>query len=180
MKDLSLHLLDIAENSVRAKAELITLTVVNSQARDRIILRIEDNGCGMSPELLARVTDPFTTTRTTRRVGLGIPLFKDAAEQTGGSFSIESTEGVGTITTAEFVRSCIDTPPEGDLCGSVLTLIQGSPNTDFCFRYETDQGSFVCDTREMRELLGDVSLNEPEVLTFLSEYLREHVKELQA
>ncbi len=179
MKDLSLHVLDIAENSVRAEATLVTISVVNSAARDRIILRFSDNGRGMSPELLARVTDPFTTTRTTRRVGLGIPLFKDAAEQTGGSFSIESTLGVGTTTTAEFVRSCIDTPPEGDLCGSVVTLIQGSPEIDFLFTYETDKGSFTCDTREIRELLGDVPLSEPAVVSFLSEYLREHLKPLQ-
>lgn len=179
MKDLSLHVLDIAENSVRAGASLVTITVTNSARRDRIILRFADNGKGMSPELLARVTDPFTTTRTTRRVGLGIPLFKDAAEQTGGTFSIESTLGVGTTTTAEFVRSSIDTPPEGDLCGSVLTLIQGAPEIDFLFTYETDEGSFSCDTREIRELLGGVALSEPAVITFLSEYLREHLQPLQ-
>ena len=179
MKDLSLHVQDIAENSVRAGASLVTITVTNSARQDRIILRFEDNGKGMSPELLARVTDPFTTTRTTRRVGLGLPLFKDAAEQTGGSFSIESTLGVGTVTTAEFVRSSIDTPPEGDLCGAVLTLIQGAPEIDFLFTYQSDKGSFVCDTREIRELLGGVGLDEPPVLAFLSEYLREHVTTLQ-
>jgi len=179
VKDLSLHLQDIAENSVRAEASLVTITVTNSQARDRIILRFEDNGKGMSPELLARVTDPFTTTRTTRRVGLGLPLFKDAAEQTGGTFSIESTLGVGTVTTAEFVRSSIDTPPEGDLCGAVLTLIQGAPEIDFLYTYATDKGSFTCDTREIREILGGVGLDEPPVLTFLSDYLRENIKPLQ-
>lgn len=178
MKDLSLHVLDIAENSVRAEATCIHITIEQSERADTLSITISDNGRGMSPELLSRVTDPFTTTRTTRRVGLGIPLFKDAAEMTGGSFSIESTEGKGTTTRAVFGLSHIDRPPEGDLTGSVLALIQGSPDVDFVYTVRTDRGSFTCDTRELREILGDVPLNEPEILTWIRGYIRENTENL--
>ena len=130
MKELSLHILDIVKNSVTAGASHIDLKLEET-AEQILTITIADDGKGMSPEFLASVTDPFTTTRTTRKVGLGLPLYRMAAEQTGGSFSIESVEGEGTTVTAVFHRDHLDCPPMGDLAGTVALLIQGSPWIDF-------------------------------------------------
>lgn len=169
MKDLSLFLLDIAENSVTAGAKLIQIELL--EADGFITLRIEDDGCGMSPEFLARVTDPFTTTRTTRKVGMGIPLLKMTAEQTGGSFSIRSEEGVGTCTTARFVLGSLDTPPTGDTASSLITLIQGNSEPDFLYTRAANGRSFTLDTRQLREVMDPVPLSEPEVLAWIRDYL---------
>ncbi len=179
MKEISLNLLDIAQNSVSAGATLIELTVRESQAEDIVLMSVADNGKGMSPEFLARVTDPFTTTRTTRPVGMGLPLLKMEAEMTGGGLEIKSELGRGTTVTATFRRSHIDTPPLGDLKGTVVTLVQGSPDIDFVYRRETDLGQFVLSTREMREQLGGVPLDEPEVLAWIGEYIEENEQSLQ-
>ena len=128
MKELSLHLLDIAQNSIAAGARHVDLTV--EEAGDRITLTVADDGCGMSPEFLAQVTDPFTTTRTTRKVGLGLPLLRLAAEQTGGALEVESREGVGTTVTAVFHAGHIDCPPLGDMAATVALLAQGLPAFD--------------------------------------------------
>lgn len=179
MKEISLNLLDIAQNSVSAGATLIELTVRESQAEDIVLMSVADNGKGMSPEFLARVTDPFTTTRTTRPVGMGLPLLKMEAEMTGGGLEIKSELGRGTTVTATFRRSHIDTPPLGDLKGTVVTLIQGSPDINFVYRRETDHGQFVLSTEEMREELGGIPLDEPEVLAWIGEYIEENEQSLQ-
>ena len=178
MKELSLFLLDIAKNSTAAGAALTQISLI--QTGDTLTMQIQDNGCGMSPDLLARVTDPFTTTRTTRKVGMGIPLLKMTAEMTGGSFSITSQLGVGTCTTATFITSSVDMPPLGDLAGSVMTLIQGSPDQDFLYTRQTDGGSFSLDTRELREMLQDVPLDTPEVSAWINDYLQQQEAALQA
>ena len=173
MKELSLHILDIVKNSVAAEAEHIQLTLEET-AQQALTITITDDGRGMSPDLLAQVADPFTTTRTTRKVGLGIPLYRMAAEQTGGFFSIESTPGEGTKVTAVFHRDHLDCPPMGDLAGTVALLIQGSPWIDFTLLLTTPKGGYEFSTEEIRAYLGsEVSLDAPEVFVWLEGYLEE-------
>lgn len=173
MKELSLHLLDIAQNSVAAGAGRIDLTLEENEARDCRLV-IADDGRGMSPELLERVTDPFTTTRTTRKVGLGLPLLRMTAEQTGGHVEIESRVGAGTTVTALFRAGHIDCPPLGDLPSTVSLLIQGAPDVEWTYRHTTPKGTFVLDTRELRAVLGpEVPLSEPSVALWIKEYLLE-------
>ena len=178
MKELSLNILDVAENSVKAGASLIGIEL--DETGDLLTLRITDNGCGMTPEILAGVTDPFYTTRTTRKVGLGLPLLKLAAEQTGGTMTVtsrhESTHPTdhGTEVTATFHTNHIDCTPMGDVVSSVVTLIQGNPERDFLFRHRRPEGTVELDTRQIREVLGaDVPLNSFEVLQWITDYLRE-------
>lgn len=173
MRELSLNLLDIAQNSISAGARLITLTVEEDAGADRLTLRVEDDGCGMTPEQVAKVRDPFYTTRTTRPVGMGIPLFRMAAEATGGTLDIESEPGKGTAVTAVFGLSHIDRLPLGDVDGTIVTLIQMNPALDFVYRHAVDGREFVLDTRQLREILGEVPLDEPGVIAWIGEYLRE-------
>ncbi len=177
MKELSLNILDIAENSVKAGATLVKIELF--ETAERLTISISDDGCGMSEEVCRQVTDPFYTTRTTRNVGMGIPLFKMSAEQTGGSFSIVSKEkaagdGHGTKTQAEFNKNHIDFTPLGDVVATVTTLIQGHPDTDFYFCHENCGKQVVLDTREVRQVLGDeVPLCEYEVIKWIEEFLKE-------
>ncbi len=172
MKELALHLLDIAQNSVTAGARHIDLTLEENEQRD-CRLMIADDGKGMTPEFLASVTDPFTTTRTTRKVGLGLPLLRMMAEQTGGSMEIESQVGVGTTVIALFRAGHIDCPPLGDLPSTVSLLIQGAPDVEWTYRHTTPKGTCVLDTRELRAVLGEVPLSEPSVALWIKEYLQE-------
>ena len=176
MKELSLHILDVAKNSVKAGASL-TEIAVNTRDDGIMTVKIKDNGCGMTEEVLSRVTDPFYTTRTTRKVGLGLPLFRMAAEQTGGELKIvSSTEkgSSGTEVTVTFDTKSIDCMPMGDIISTVCILIAGSPDIDFVFTDETEQRKVSLDTRELKAVLGeDISLAEPEIQTWMSEYLKE-------
>lgn len=177
MKELSLHLLDVAKNSVSAGAAHVSITL-DEDGDGWLTLAIADDGRGMAPEFLARVTDPFTTTRTTRKVGLGLPLLRLTAEQTGGSLSIDSTLGVGTTLTARFQRRHLDCPPLGDLPGAVALLIQGSPDMELTYRHTTPKGEAALSTAELRDILGDdVSLAEPEVFAWIQDYLTEQENE---
>lgn len=176
MKELSLHVLDVAKNSVKAGA---TLTKIEIERADdgMMTVRISDNGCGMSEDILKRVTDPFYTTRTTRKVGLGLPLWRLAAEQTGGYMTIESSTEAGnsgTVVTAVFDTRSIDCMPMGDIVSTVVTLVSGSPDSDFLFTDSSSRRVISLDTREMREVLGEgVSLALPEVQLWMTEYLNE-------
>ena len=178
MPEISLHILDVVENSVRAGASLVKIEVLADTARNTLSITIADNGCGMSGEQLAKVSDPFFTTRSTRRVGLGIPFFKQAAEGTGGSFSIRSKEGKGTVTEAVFVLDSIDRMPLGDMTATIHTLVTCHEEMDFYYRYARDGREFTLDTREMKEILGNVPLGSPEVSGFLKEYLDENRREV--
>ena len=180
MRELSLNILDIAQNSIVAAASVVTLTVTESRADNRLTIGIEDNGKGMSAETLARVRDPFYTTRTTRKVGMGIPLFRMAAEMAGGSLSIESELNVGTKVTAVFELNNIDRMPLGDMVGTVVTLIRLNPHIDFVYRHTVDETTFEADTRNFREILGDVPLNEPDIINWISEYLTENLQSLNS
>ena len=175
MKDLSLNLLDIAENSVKAGATLTQLLL--TQEGDILTFQVVDDGCGMTEEVLKGVVDPFYTTRTTRKVGMGLPLLRMAAEMTGGSMTVESRhrdthpDTHGTVVTAVFHTDHIDCPPIGDMTATVTTLIQGHPDTDFLFRHLCDETAVELDTRALREILGEVSLAEFEVLQWITGYL---------
>lgn len=178
MQELSLNILDIAENSVKAGASLITVAVCYRPAADRLTVTISDDGCGMDAETVRKVTDPFYTTRTTRRVGMGLPLWKMAAEMTGGAMTVESAPGVGTTVTAVFGLSHIDRLPLGDLPQTMATLIGGSPEKDFRLEFEYDGVRFAADTREYRAVLGEeISLAEPEVLAFITGQVAEGIAE---
>ncbi|MFR5601969.1 MAG: ATP-binding protein [Lachnospiraceae bacterium] len=174
MTELSLNVLDVAENSTRAGASLVTILVKADTLSDLLTIVIEDDGCGMSPEQAAQVTNPFFTTRTTRKVGLGIPFFKYAAESTGGTFHLESQLGKGTIVTATFVLSHIDRMPLGDISSTIHTLIVYHPETDFLYTYRYNDASFTLDTREFRQVLGDIPFSSPEISAYIMEYLTEN------
>ena len=184
MRELSLNVMDIAQNSISAGASLIRVTVEEDEGLDELSISIGDNGRGMTPEQVANVTDPFFTTRTTRSVGLGVPLFKMEAEMTGGRFSIESELGVGTTTTAVFKPSSVDMIPLGDINGTINMLVMMNPDLDFLYtrRYKPaggEQREFALDTRELRTVLGeDVPLNLPEVTQWVKEFLEENTNEL--
>ena len=176
MRELSLNVMDVAQNSVRAEASLVTIIVSESDREDSLRISIGDNGCGMTEEQVQQVIDPFFTTRTTRKVGLGVPLFKLSAEQTGGNFDIQSKPGVGTTTTATYVKSHVDMTPLGDINSTIAILIRCNPDIDFVFVHTTDNGSFTLDTRELREVLGDVSLDTPDVVDWITEFLKEQTE----
>jgi len=177
MTEISLNILDVAENSTRAKASLVQISVDADTASDRLTVIIEDDGCGMTDEQVAKVIDPFFTSRTTRKVGLGVPFFKYAAESTGGSFEIRSEPGVGTVVTAVFVLSHIDRMPLGDITSTIHTLVVYHPDTDFLYRYSYNGHSFTLDTREFRQILGDVPFDTPEISEYIREYLTENKQE---
>ena len=186
MRELSLNVMDIAQNSISAGAGLITIEVREDRGEDTLSISIRDNGRGMTPEQVEHVTDPFFTTRITRSVGLGVPLFKMEAEMTGGSFSIQSKLGEGTVTTAVFKPSSVDMIPLGDINGTVSMLVLMNPDLDFIFQrslitQEGDQREFDLRTTQLREVLGgDVPLNAPDVTQWINEYLAENTAELLA
>ena len=182
MKELSLNILDIAQNSLKAEASLVTIELLETETE--LTITIRDDGKGMSPEMVKSAINPFSTTRTTRKVGMGLPLLKLAAEQTGGTMTLTSTsreldpEHAGTTVTALFHKDHMDFTPLGDVVGTVTILIQGSPETDFLFLHTLPGGEVRLDTREIREVLGpDVSLAEYEVLEWIRESLTEQYAE---
>ena len=173
MRELSLNILDIAQNSIAAGASLTEICVEENTAKRELLITVSDNGCGMTPEQVGAVLDPFFTTRTTRKVGMGIPLFKLAAEQTGGYLRIESEKGKGTETSALFKTDSIDFTPLGDVTSTIVILISMNTDRDFIYKYRRDGEEFVLSTAEMKEILGGVSLNEPEVVQWMKDYINE-------
>ncbi|MGF0034416.1 ATP-binding protein [Bariatricus sp. SGI.154] len=171
MTEIALNVLDVAENSVRADASYIEIDIAADTKKDVLEIIVRDNGCGMSKEQVKRVTDPFYTTRTTRKVGLGIPFFKQAAESTGGSFKIESRENEGTCVKAVFGLSHIDRMPLGDINSTIYTLVVFNEAIDFHYRYSYDGREFVFDTKQMKQILGDLSFQNAEVSQFIRDYL---------
>ncbi len=178
MRELTLHLLDIAENGVSAGAQNITIMIVEELRTDRLKLAVEDDGRGMDAAMVEQVTNPFITTRTTRKVGLGIPLLKLAAEQCNGGLTVDSTPGVGTTVKAEFQRSHIDRMPLGDVAGTMLSLVIGWPHVHWMLIYRVDDEEFVFDDTPVKEILGDVPLSDPEVITFLRGALTEGIRDV--
>ena len=178
MRELSLHILDLAQNSLTAGASRLDIIVEIDHKKDLVAITLSDDGKGMAPDFLKTVTSPFTTTRTTRKVGLGIPMFKENAELTGGTFSIESTVGAGTKMRAGFVLSSIDRPPLGDLAATMISLVVSNPEFHFHLYYLVDGQSFSFDTEEIRAVLGPVPLDSPEVVSWMKDYLEEGIESL--
>jgi len=178
LKELSLHILDVAENGITAGADLIRIHITEAREENCLKIVIKDNGKGISPGKINKVTDPFVTSRTTRRVGLGLSLFEAAARQCNGDFSITSKPGEGTTVTTVFQYDHIDRAPVGDMAGSVMTLVAGNPEVDFIYDHVINGKEFNFDTREIRIALEDVPLTEPTVIHQLTQSIRDALAEV--
>lgn len=181
LEDLSAHVLDIAENSIMADSTVVRIEIMEEISADRLTFSVEDNGKGMTEDFISKVTDPFTTTRTTRRVGMGLPFLKQSAELCGGDLDISSQPGRGTKTTATFRMSSIDRPPLGDIPATIMALIMGSPQVHWIYRHKTDYGEFTLDTDEIIEALdGDREmLRSAEIGLWLKEHVKENLDSIK-
>lgn len=179
LPEISLNVLDVAQNSIKANASLVEINVTICRNDQTLCLTIRDNGCGMNEEQLRKVIDPFHTSRTTRKIGLGVPFLKQGAEVTGGTFRIHSEVNVGTTVEALFHTDHIDCMPLGDIGGTIFSLVVMNEDMDFVYRYRVDDREFTLDTRELREILGDVSFQSGEVSSFLRAYLSENQLEVE-
>ena len=176
MKELSLNILDIAQNSIKAEATVINIEVIESAVNNILSIKISDNGCGMDKDFLDKVCDPFVTTRTTRKVGLGIPLLKSSAEGCDGEFKISSQKNVGTEVFASFALNHLDRVPLGDMAQTIITLITFNEKIKYIYKHVTDKGEFIFDTEEIKKVLGDdISLNVPDVLNWINDYINENL-----
>jgi anti-sigma regulatory factor (Ser/Thr protein kinase) len=173
VRELSLHILDIMQNSIEAGARHLDINISESTGANRIRISITDDGRGMDGQTLERVLDPFFTTRTTRQVGLGIPLFKAAAQQCNGGLSIFSTPGVGTRVDVEFQRDHIDRVPLGDMQSTILCVMLAHQTCELHYCHHVDELCFEFNTAEMRQALGEVPFSEPRVREWLVEYLQQ-------
>jgi hypothetical protein len=180
MKDLSLHILDIVENSISAKATFIEISIEENHLANTYWVTIKDNGKGMSREMLENVTDPYVTSRTTRKVGLGLPLLKMNAERTGGHLSITSEEGKGTEVKALFINDNIDRLPLGDIAGTIVILASANPMIEFVYSHSVDGEQYLFDTREIKEALEDVAINDNHIFKYLKEMINENLQEIKA
>lgn len=178
MQDLSLHLLDIAENSVRAQAKKIIIELDEKVYNNTLCLKISDSGKGMTQQMVQNVVDPFVTTRTTRRVGLGIPLLNQNCINANGSLTINSILGEGTIIKAMMQYDHIDRLPLGDIASSLVILIQGNPHINFIYKHSYENKVFLFDTLEIKKLLGEVMIDTPEIIQWLKKYIRENIDDL--
>ena len=178
MRELSLNILDIAQNSIVAGATLTEIVVDENTKDNTLLIGIYDNGCGMTEEQVRSVIDPFFTTRTTRKVGMGIPLFKMAAEQTGGSFKIESEKGVGTKIEALFKTDSIDFTPLGDIVSTIVTIVSMNNDKEFLYKRVFNDKEFIFSTAEIKKILDGVPLSEPSVMSWIEQYLNEQHNEL--
>jgi hypothetical protein len=179
LKEIALHILDIAENSIAAGAQSVQITVEESVPDNRVRIVVQDDGEGMDEETLAHITDPFVTSRSTRAVGLGIPFLQAAAEECNGGLRITSAPGKGTRLEAGFERNHIDRMPMGDLAGTMLTLVTGFPETHWVFHYQINGEAFTFDDEPIKEVLKGVPLVEPTVLRFIREMLQDGIESVQ-
>jgi anti-sigma regulatory factor (Ser/Thr protein kinase) len=180
MRTLSEHILDIVQNSVRARAEVIEIMVEERKIDDLCSLTINDNGCGMDRETLVQATNPFFTSRTTRDVGLGLPLLKQNAEAAGGKFVLESEPGSGTLLKAEFQLSNIDRPPIGDIWDTLYLLFLSYSDRQLIYRHKTENGEFGISTTELKDALGNVSWQEKEIRKGIIELIKVNLEEIGA
>jgi hypothetical protein len=179
MKELALHILDLAQNSITAQASLIEISIEENLLEDKLIIELKDNGCGMDADQAERVKDPFVTSRTSRKVGLGIPLMLAACQMCEGDLSIESQINIGTKLKAIFRHSHIDRVPLGDMSETMVSLILGADNIDFVYKHRINHNEFYFDTRELRQALGnEVSLSIPDVLDWIKDYINEGLSNL--
>jgi len=178
MKDLSLHIMDILQNSTRAGASKIELDIIENTEENIFRIIFTDNGCGMDEEMVKRAVDPFFTTRTVRKVGLGLPLLKQNCEQTGGSLHITSRVGEGAQVEAVFIHNHIDRPPLGDIAGTVVLTASAYPDIRFIYRHKKNSKSYEFDTEEVKETLDGLSIQSPEIIQYLREMIEENLKEI--
>jgi DNA mismatch repair ATPase MutL len=169
MEDLSLHILDIAENSIRAGANSIRIKIIEDTKKDLFLIELVDNGKGMDEDTIKMSLDPFYTTKTTRRVGLGIPLLGQTARECNGNMSITSQKGKGTTITADFQYTHIDRKPLGDIAETLIVLIVSNPEIDFIFEHRRNKHIYSLDTAEIKEQLEDVPINTPDVIKFIKD-----------
>jgi anti-sigma regulatory factor (Ser/Thr protein kinase) len=180
MLELSLHILDIAENAVRAQAKKVSILLTEDPQADRLTLEIRDDGKGMTEDELRRVLDPFYTTKKVRRVGLGLPMLAQAAENAGGWFEIQSKPDSGTLVKVAFQISHIDRQPMGDLQGTLTTLIAGNPDIHFIYRHRREQNEYVLDTNEIKNEIENIPINHVGVLKFIRQSIVEGLQEINA
>jgi len=178
MKELSLHILDIAMNSIRAEASSLGIDIIENVNTDNLSIKISDNGFGMDENMVKSVLDPFTTTRTTRKVGLGIPLFKANAESCNGDFSISSKLNIGTNVIVNFQLSNIDRPILGDISSVLSMLFSSHPDIKISFSYTKDKKYFSINTEEIKSELGEISIQEPEVKIMLENIIKTELNEI--
>jgi len=178
LREISLHILDIVENGISAGANHIKISVDESRRENRLKIVIEDNGSGIKPEFMENITDPFVTSRTTRRVGLGLSLLKAAALRSDGDFTITSEPEKGTCVSAIFVYDHIDRMPVGDMAGTISTLIICNPEIDFVYTHVIDGNDFFMDTREIRKELKNIPLYDPQVIKHITETIEKAISEL--
>ncbi|WP_075602237.1 ATP-binding protein [Saccharicrinis aurantiacus] len=176
MRDLSMHILDIVGNSVRAKSTEVKIILMEDMDYDILSLRIEDNGCGMSEATIKKAMDPFFTSRKTRKVGLGIPLLQQNAELTNGGITIESEIGKGTQLTAVFVRSHIDRPPLGDIADTIALIISGNPNVNIIYSHSFNDEKYILTTKEIINSLENVSISHPKINQFIKQMIEENLE----
>lgn len=180
MKELALHILDLAQNSITAEADLIKLTVNECLKDDILTITLEDNGYGMDAAQAEQVKNPFVTSRTSRKVGLGIPLMLAACQRCEGDLTIESQRNVGTKLIATFKHSHIDRAPLGNMAETMVCLLIGAGNIDFIYNHIIGQENFCFDTREIRQTLGEeVPMDAPEVLDWVKDYINEGLSNLR-
>ncbi len=180
MEELSLHILDIVENSIAAGARRIEIIIIEDMKKDIFSIEIKDNGKGIDPDTLKKVMDPFYTTRKTRRVGLGLSLLAQSAREAEGDISITSEKGVGTVVHAYFKHSHIDRKPLGNITDTLIVLIAGNPEIDFLYEHRRNSNTYSIDTREIRSELGDIPLNSPDVIVAIREDIRDGLKGIAA
>lgn len=178
MLTLALNILDIVQNSIRAEASEIAIEIGESVKKDLLEIRIADNGRGMPEELLPMVTDPFVTTRTTRKIGLGLPLFKYQANLAGGDLSIESEEGKGTIVNVTFILGHVDRQPLGDIAGVLTILMSANPEIGFLYSHKTDAGEYRFSSGKTREYLGIKDFNDSYLLSDIKEMINANLKDI--
>jgi len=178
MRELSLHILDIAQNSIKAEAECLRIAIIESHEEDRLVIKIKDDGTGMDQATKEKVVDPFYTSRTTRKVGLGIPMFKQNAEMCDGSFELLSTLGIGTEITAVFSIKHIDRVPLGSMADTIMTIVSANQSMDLIYTHDCDGNNFCLNTKEIRKHLDGIPLDNVDVLLWIKEYVRDGLEEI--
>ena len=179
MKEFSMHVMDIIQNSIRAGADLVEIEIEEDSEQDFTTMLIKDNGCGMSQEFIKAIRDPFTTSRTTRKVGLGIPMLEQTCLQCEGSLDIKSEEGVGTEIFTRMKLSNIDRPPMGDIGESIFLTVIMNPDINFTYKHIINKNEFLFNTQEIRDVLGDVPLNQPDVAEWIKANLESGLSDIQ-
>ena len=174
MKELSMHILDIAMNSIKAEASLVEINIEESIKNNWLKITIKDNGRGMSEEVVNKVANPFYTTRNTRKVGLGIPMLKESCERCNGYLRIFSQPDVGTTISCCFERDNIDRAPLGNMGETIMTIINSAGNCELIYTHDTDAGNFIFSTLEIKKILDGVNINDTNVLIWIKEYINEN------